>query len=177
MRLLFVIAAFLTLAACQNTPTEAADDPLPTASSTPTEESDTAAPTAEQIEAEANMPTVLVSDTMPVTPQRIASGTFSGAGFHDVSGTAALYRLDDGSHLVRLDELVSDNGPDLEVWLVRRTTGDVGEGGVSLGPLKSTQGNQNYAVPADLDLAEFAGVSVWCRRFGVNFGTAPLQPE
>jgi hypothetical protein len=63
----------------------------------------------------------------------------------------------------------------LEVWLVRQTSGDVGDGGASLGPLKSTNGNQNYAVPVDLDPAEFAGVSVWCERFGVNFGTAPLE--
>ncbi|MEO0557679.1 MAG: DM13 domain-containing protein [Bacteroidota bacterium] len=174
MRSLSALLAIVLLAACQNTPTEAADDPLPTASATPTE---AATPTAEEIEAEANMPTVLVSDAMPASPERIASGAFSGAGFHDVSGTAALYRLADGSHLLRLDELASDNGPDLEVWLVRRTAGDVGEGGVSLGPLKSTQGNQNYDIPPDLELADFAGVSVWCRRFSVNFGTAPLQPE
>lgn len=174
MRFLPLLFTVLVVAACQNTPTEVADDPLPTASAPPTE---APAPTAEEIEAEANMPTEPMGEAMPESPERIASGPFTGAGFHDVSGVAALYRLVDGAHLLRLDELVSDNGPDLEVWLVRRTTGDVGEGALSLGPLKSTRGNQNYDIPEGIDVAEYAGVSVWCRRFGVNFGTAPLQSE
>ena len=183
MRSFALLLAVATLAACQNTPTDTADDPDPTAAvqadatpadpNAPSEEG----PTPEEMEAQANMPVTLVADSMPAGPERLGGGAFSGAGGHDVSGTAALYRLDDGSHLVRLENLDSDNGPDLEVWLVRRTTGDVGEGGVSLGALKSIRGNQNYEVPAGTDVSAFAGVSVWCRRFAVNFGTAPLASE
>ena len=29
-------------------------------------------------------------------------------------------------------------------------------------------------VPADVDLAKYRAVTIWCRRFAVNFGTAPL---
>jgi hypothetical protein len=36
-------------------------------------------------------------------------------------------------------------------------------------------GNQNYAIPAVVDLADFRSVSIWCDRFNVSFGTAPLS--
>jgi hypothetical protein len=49
-------------------------------------------------------------------------------------------------------------------------------GYVELGKLKGTDGDQNYEVPADLDLARYRAVTIWCRRFSVNFGTAPLTP-
>jgi Electron transfer DM13 len=49
-------------------------------------------------------------------------------------------------------------------------------GFLHLGPLKGNIGDQNYDVPADADLEKHRAVTVWCRRFGVNFGTAPLFP-
>jgi len=30
-------------------------------------------------------------------------------------------------------------------------------------------------VPAGLDLSRYRAVSIWCRRFSVNFGAAPLE--
>ncbi|MGH9531728.1 MAG: DM13 domain-containing protein, partial [Terriglobales bacterium] len=47
-------------------------------------------------------------------------------------------------------------------------------GFVDLGALKGNQGDQNYDLPKDLDLSKYQSVSVWCKRFGVNFATAPL---
>jgi hypothetical protein len=50
-------------------------------------------------------------------------------------------------------------------------------GFVSLGPLKGNIGDQNYTVPADVDLSRYRAATIWCQRFGVNFGTAPLVQE
>jgi len=36
-------------------------------------------------------------------------------------------------------------------------------------------GDQNYDVPATADLAKYQAVTIWCARFNVNFGTAPLK--
>jgi hypothetical protein len=47
---------------------------------------------------------------------------------------------------------------------------------VEIGKLKGTDGDQNYDVPPDLDLGKYRAVTIWCRRFSVNFGTAPLTP-
>jgi hypothetical protein len=102
---------------------------------------------------------------------------------HDTSGTAAIVRLPDGSRILRLEGLDTSDGPDLEVWL--SDAGVVGgkagwhvfdDGRYrSLGQLKGNHGNQNYVIPADLDLAEFRSVSIWCNRFNVSFGAAPLS--
>jgi hypothetical protein len=40
--------------------------------------------------------------------------------------------------------------------------------------MKGNQGDQNYEVPETVDLAKYRAVTIWCRRFGVNFATAPL---
>ena len=112
-------------------------------------------------------------------PVRLAGGSFEGASGHAVEGTATAYRLSDGSRVLRLEDFESDNGPDLKVWLVKTASAD-GEaileaGHASLGALKGNQGNQNYDLPAELDLDQYEAVSIWCERFSVNFGTAPLQ--
>ncbi|MZF87419.1 DM13 domain-containing protein [Streptomyces sp. SID5643] len=101
---------------------------------------------------------------------------------HATSGSVQLVRLADGSHVVRLENLDTSNGPDLRVWL---TDAPVKEGRagwhvfddgayVSLGKLKGNKGSQNYTVPADVDLSRFTSVSIWCDRFDVSFGAAEL---
>ena len=50
-------------------------------------------------------------------------------------------------------------------------------GFVDLGSIKGNVGDQNYEVPVDADLGKYQAVSIWCLRFGVNFGTAPLTVE
>ncbi len=47
-------------------------------------------------------------------------------------------------------------------------------GFVNLGPMKGNRGDQNYDVPDGVDLSKYRAVTVWCRRFSVNFATAPL---
>jgi hypothetical protein len=50
-------------------------------------------------------------------------------------------------------------------------------GFVELGKLKGTDGDQNYDVPSGLDLGKYRAVTIWCKRFSVNFATAPLMPN
>ena len=100
---------------------------------------------------------------------------------HETRGTAAVYRLADGSRVLRLTEFVTSNGPDVRVYLVAAADARDDEtvkkaGFVELGKLKGTDGDQNYDVPADIDLSKYRAVTIWCRRFSVNFGTAALTP-
>jgi hypothetical protein len=111
-------------------------------------------------------------------PAKLASGRFH-SNAHPTSGLATIYRLPDGGRVLRLTQFATSNGPDVRVYLV--AAGDVqGEaaakqaGVVDLGALKGNIGDQNYDVPADLDLTKYRAVSIWCRRFSVNFGAAPL---
>jgi hypothetical protein len=48
---------------------------------------------------------------------------------------------------------------------------------VDLGALKGNVGNQNYAIPADVDLTDLSSVTIWCDRFNVSFGAAELRPQ
>lgn len=109
----------------------------------------------------------------------IAAGAFHGVA-HDGKGKASVVRRADGSRVLELTDFETSNGPDLHLYLVaaRDATDDDGvraAGFVTLGALKGNVGNQAYDVPADVDLERFRAVTVWCRRFGVNFTTAPLQ--
>jgi hypothetical protein len=47
-------------------------------------------------------------------------------------------------------------------------------GFIDLGPIKGNVGDQNYALGPGVELSKYRAVSVWCQRFSLNFGTAPL---
>ncbi|MFG3659737.1 DM13 domain-containing protein [Streptomyces sp. NPDC047706] len=114
-------------------------------------------------------------------PRTLASGELISHE-HETSGTVKLVQLADGSHVLRLENLATSSGPDLRVWLTdapvkQGTAGwhvfDDGEY-VSLGALKGNKGNQNYALPRDVDPSGYSSVSIWCDRFDVSFGAAEL---
>ena len=113
-------------------------------------------------------------------PVALAAGTFRDADkLHKGSGDAGVYRLDDGNHVLRLENLNVTNGPDLHVYLVRHpgpvASSDVTDDNyIDLGKLKGNIGNQNYAIAPGTDVAGFTSVVVWCKAFGVLFSTAPL---
>jgi hypothetical protein len=109
----------------------------------------------------------------------LAAGEFEDAE-HDTSGTARIIELSDGSRFVRLEDLASSDGPDLHVWITDQPSG--GDWGsyddgryVKLGDLKATHGNQNYEIPEDAELDGLTSVVIWCDRFNVAFGTAPVD--
>lgn len=115
---------------------------------------------------------------MDEEPEALSTGEFAGADeFHMGAGTATIYRLEDGSHVLRFEDFEVTNGPDLHVLLVpdpNPTDRDDIEGYVDLGSLKGNIGSQNYEIPADLDVSEFGSVMIYCKPFHVTFATASL---
>ena len=117
--------------------------------------------------------------TPPVQPMALASGAFVD-GEHATSGTASILQLPDGSRYVRLENFSTSDGPDVQVWLTDKAAGGSDWGKyddgahLALGELKATDGNQNYPIPADANLSAFTSVVIWCDRFNVAFGTAPI---
>lgn len=116
--------------------------------------------------------------TPAMTPNALLKGAFH-SNAHETKGTASIYRQADGSHILRLTDFSTSDGPDVHVYLV--AANDVQQddvmkeaGHIDLGSLKATQGNQNYAIPAKVDPARYHAATIWCKRFSVNFGTAPL---
>lgn len=128
-----------------------------------------------------------VNEALPVAdahagmePVAVSSGMFHGVA-HEGKGKATIYETN-GSRVLRLTDFMTSNGPDVQVYLV--AAGDATDnetvtkaGFVHLGALKGNLGDQNYDVPADLDLEKYRAVTIWCRRFGVNFATAPLAVQ
>lgn len=103
-----------------------------------------------------------------------ARGTFVEQGGHTIDGgDAVVVRQPDGSRLLVLEELNSQNGPDLQLYLSPSAEGNV-DGGTRLAPLKGNIGTQTYELPADVDLAARPHVVIWCERFASPFGTASL---
>ena len=128
-------------------------------------------------------PTVSPSSGAPSAPAArpvvIGTGAFRSLE-HDTSGTATLFTTADGQAVVRLAGFATSNGPDVKVWLSKAPAVSAGDarsaGYADLGALKGNRGNQNYVVPAGTDLSAFTSVVIWCDRFSVPFGAAPLDP-
>jgi hypothetical protein len=114
-----------------------------------------------------------------MAPLKLAAGEFH-SGAHETKGTAAIFKLADGKRTLRLTNFETSNGPDVHVYLVAAADAKDNDtvknaGFVELGSLKGNIGDQNYDVPANVDLAKYRAVTIWCARFEVNFGTAPLM--
>ncbi len=113
--------------------------------------------------------------------EAIAAGTAELVGSfepqaHTTIGTARVIEQPDGSRVLALVDFRTDAGPDLFVYVAPRATeGDDVDGATRLGALKGNVGNQQYALPSELELGDAATVVVWCRTFTVSFGSAVLR--
>ncbi|HET8659471.1 MAG TPA: DM13 domain-containing protein [Micromonosporaceae bacterium] len=123
------------------------------------------------------------ASTAPAGNRLLAQGSFI-THEHATSGEAQLVQLADGRRQLVLRNLSTSDGPDLRVWLsdqavVEGTAGwRVFDDGawVELARLRGNKGNQVYDIPAGVDLSRYRSVSIWCKRFAVSFGAAPLSP-
>ncbi len=125
-----------------------------------------------------------VNEALPVAAAQQAAGETSTLGrgsfrglAHGASGTALLIDAGERRYL-RFEDLDVSNGPDLKVYLSPApATSDESafdDAVVKLGDLKGNIGDQNYEIPAEVDLEGFRSAVVWCERFGVGFAVAPL---
>jgi hypothetical protein len=109
----------------------------------------------------------------------VRSGSFRSLE-HATTGKAIVLRRPAGSLILRLEHLSTSNGPDLRVYLSRLPASSdlraYRTGFIDLGALKGNKGSQNYLIPAGTDLSAFKSTVIWCRRFVVGFGVAPLSP-
>ena len=115
-----------------------------------------------------------------LSPQPLVSGQFYSI-LHPTAGTATIYRMGDGTRILRFTGFSTSNGPDVHVYIVAsddaKDIATVQQAGfIDLGVIKGNIGDQNYTLGDDLDLAKYRAVSIWCKRFSVNFGAAALRP-
>lgn len=116
-----------------------------------------------------------------MSPAALKRGMFRDAdSFHRGEGSATLYELPDGSHVLRFEDFRVTNGPDLRVLLAvhpdPQARNEVqGPGYVELGKLKGNIGNQNYPLPDGLSPDDYGSVVIYCKPFHVVFSVAPLS--
>jgi hypothetical protein len=114
-----------------------------------------------------------------IQPAALSTGEFHTVS-HETKGKATIYQLPDGKKTLRLSDFQTSNGPDVVVYLVAASDANDSDtvkqsGFILLGSLKGNIGDQNYDLPSDVDLSKYRAVTIWCRRFSANFGTAPLK--
>ncbi len=137
----------LSLNSCNSTPIKTLNDPIPSPSSkvNPTNNS--------------------------VSSMVLKSGSFKN-GVHTVSGMVKIIKVDD-KNVLSFENFNTDNGPDLFVYMIKNSSGTPSENDfINLGSLKTTNGNFNYDIPANVNINDYQSVSIWCKSFSVKFGYA-----
>lgn len=126
-------------------------------------------------------PTQTAKPTQKPKPQTVelATGEFEDAEYV-TTGSAKIVRLADGSRFLRIENFSTSQAPVIQVAFSNAPSG--GEWGsyddvrfASIGTLKALSGNQNYEIPEGLDLQGFKSVVIWCDKYDVALGTAPVQ--
>ena len=152
--------------------TEPATTPRPPS---PTEVGVTAAPASTP---SASAPPAATVPVAPVASQPEIVNEYNGsfvARDHPTSGNAIVLGDGTGQRFLRFEEFKTDNGPDVNVYLVNSSAGGVDDF-IDLGDLKGNIGDQNYEIPPEADLDVYDTVLIWCVRFSSPFGEATLAP-
>ena len=125
-----------------------------------------------------NEPAPFASST---EPQPLYTGRLEGNA-HQTSGRATIYKTTDGKQYLRLTDFSTSNGPDVHVLLAQSDDENLKQeivkgqlDSVELGLLKGNQGDQNYDLPASVDLQKYNAAIIYCERFHAVFGVAKLE--
>lgn len=127
-----------------------------------------------------------INEAMPATPTEMLLPQLLGDGqFGEVSSTrptsgrVQLFRLGTGEYLLRVEQFSVVKGPGLHVYLTGTAApqdpNSVLNDFIDLGSIKAQRGNQNYLIPADIDLSGYFGVVVFSPFFREIYATAKLN--
>ncbi len=100
-------------------------------------------------------------------------GTFAGAEGHRAKGSYEIATAAGQTQLRLGSDFSVEKGPD--VYVVLSPAAKVpAKGALFLGKLTRFDGAQSFDVPAGTDLGAFTHVVLWCKKYSVAMGTAPL---
>ncbi len=116
-------------------------------------------------------PNKKLDDMVSADGQLLRSGSFKGLGSQKVSGLAKIY-LTNGQYQLKTENFSTTNGPDLKVYLSKGATP---QEFISLGSLKSTNGNQVYPINGSPDFSIYRFVLIHCEKYNHLYGNAELM--
>jgi Electron transfer DM13 len=126
-------------------------------------------PTPDTTQSQQNStPQTTVFDTKNQTV--LLKGTFE-SGAHPTSGTVTLYEDKDKKRTIVFENLKTDNGPDIRIWVAEDTKA---KNYIEISD-KVLQGNYYLPVSETIDFTKKSHVLIWCKQYTVLFGNAKLQ--
>ena len=115
---------------------------------------------------------LLIAATISIADGATRSGSFTGLSNHVTSGTATIVQTDSG-YVIELGEDFSfDGAPDPKIALGKDGEYDPA---TLIEPLRDNSGAQSYKVPASIDVSAYNEVYIWCEKYSVGLGVAPIQ--
>lgn len=97
----------------------------------------------------------------------------SGSDGHHATGKVTLAE-EMGHYVLTLADIKVDKVPDGQVYLGK---GGDRKAGIHLGMLKQFTGTVKFALPANADPAMYDSVIIYCEKFNVEIGRAPLAKK
>ncbi len=117
--------------------------------------------------------TVTVIEDAPINSTIVVSNRpIIDTPTHPASGSVAIVQTGE-QRTLRYEDFQTINGPDLRVYLSIDLEATEF---IDLGELKATEGDVNYAIPDDTDLAKYQYALIWCEDFSVLFNHAQINP-
>lgn len=111
------------------------------------------------------------SESVEKSQVQTVSASIIGTTGHPASGTARIVEVE-GKSYIRYENFKTINGPDLYVYLAKDLDA---KQYVNIGTLRATEGNVNYEIPQEVNIAEYKYIMTWCKRFGVLFNYAEIK--
>lgn len=117
-------------------------------------------------------PTKPLDDMTDDEAIELQAGVFMNGPYGNVKGNAQIFQNQDGTFDLKLADFNTSNGPDLYVYLSKEI---MPVNFISLGKIKSTNGNQVYAIPGTPDFNEYKYVCIHCKEYNHLFGYALIE--
>jgi hypothetical protein len=111
----------------------------------------------------------------PTNVVPLLNGEFTGYA-HNLSGEALVFVDNQGKRILRFEEFTMTAGPDVYVLFSKTSTYSTGATrALSMLGTGYSQQSIQFEIPANLDLAEYKYVLVYCVQFSSLFGYTELQ--
>lgn len=108
---------------------------------------------------------------LSVAPSLAQNGNNWSKKNYSVQGDWAVETKDGVSYLVLKDNFKTRKGPDLKLFLTKKSSSTIGKNeavethGTFLANLKSYKGKQSYKLPPNIKLSDFKSIVIHCEKY------------